>query len=1041
MNFPNRIFAIGGAGKEIAYTILETDWVLEELIRPRPNPPSLTVTVIDSAEEELNEDKHRRDAIREHISELEDELRDPEKGRTGSVDIQYKLITDNIQLSSSIDLLGEDAVPRITAGHGMDEDDWWLREDYINENLDFAKGVVRKRGLGKAIYYKAYSEDDEISRYIDLPEKGRVAILAGLGGGTGSGIVLDLAQQLQEKQRTAEITLFGILPNHTEGLKESTNAFAALSELEYLHLQDENVFKDTVLVPIDPTNFQGKKGDRIQTAQFLQELDRAMVYLISSYYNTQGSEDPFSDNPKFAPFTIGIPQVLRYRVEAINQARESVRETLSSKEEAQQVEEEIYTSVQRFLDRHYSNQSDGIRELDETDLQNHKNSIEELLDFDLFNELTYESVSIFEDIIDDATSEGDSIAEQISLMHTSIRAAGTPGEVGTFVDDIDEHLGNVLQTQIQLLGQRKEIFERRQAINDKNIQDAIDFLLRAGDSSANAGVRLSKLETRIEDLESRREHQKEELASTTDELEELREEQSEKVERKLDNWEQEVEPPLRQFRKCDPDKIEATLGELQSKLKQFAGRIEAADSIDEVNQTDPADVKATLQTLEGELDDAGISFNSTRQDIDGSLTALKRAKEAHLKINKDTGIISDITPWETESEEDQKEGQKDYQVQRNQLEDRDVYEVGLPSDAFSVSMVFNGDQLLREVSSQQDELKEEIITALREQVEDLSQGHIREVRSELEAEPHKEELENLAEEAFWDDIGATDDLEERKAELESELNDIESDLDLYEPATDLFKNLSGRKDVWQKRAEEYSEQLAAIDDGTDDHGTQDDDYVYVKHIKPDDVFRATGSDDLADSDIVNSNEEARRIQGGLEELAENARDQQYTGLLRRKLSKGQQRYSDLRVRAAFLSQAIDQLDESMLDFEQMFRNAYDLGRSGDRAQRYTTWPAEIGGPWDIGFSVFINGVFLDNIRKVVQADGYYDGYEERHKELDDDILIHHNYGLEDGYFVRRNNLLNMAEDSDVEFFLDDESTVVENLLTESIEQVYHTTES
>lgn len=56
MNLPDRIFALGGAGKAITYELLNADWVQEDILKPRPNPRSLTVTIIDTAEEEINRD-------------------------------------------------------------------------------------------------------------------------------------------------------------------------------------------------------------------------------------------------------------------------------------------------------------------------------------------------------------------------------------------------------------------------------------------------------------------------------------------------------------------------------------------------------------------------------------------------------------------------------------------------------------------------------------------------------------------------------------------------------------------------------------------------------------------------------------------------------------------------------------------------------------------------------------------------------------------------------------------------------------------------
>jgi hypothetical protein len=122
-----------------------------------------------------------------------------------------------------------------------------------------------------------------------------------------------------------------------------------------------------------------------------------------------------------------------------------------------------------------------------------------------------------------------------------------------------------------------------------------------------------------------------------------------------------------------------------------------------------------------------------------------------------------------------------------------------------------------------------------------------------------------------------------------------------------------------------------------------------------------------------------------------------------------------------------------LDFEELFRGAYDLGASGKRVESpFTSWRKDIGGPWDISLSVYVTGVFLDNIRKAVQADGYHAGYQQRAGELGDDILVHHSYGLEDGYYVRRDTLLNMENEDDIEFYLREEQDIVDELLEEFI---------
>ncbi len=1042
MNFPERIFAVGGAGKAIAYKILGSDWVLEEILKPRPNPESLTITIIDTAEGEENTDRQRIQEIREEITSRKQELMDTANSRPGNIDVEYKLVTSDLHLSGSIDLIGDEAVPRITAGNGMDEENWWIQEQHINENLDFAKGVVRKRGLGKAIYYKAYAEDDEISTYIDLPQKGRVAILAGLGGGTGSGILLDLAQHLQEKQRTAEITLFGILPNHTEGLKENANAFAALSELEYNALEEKKVFKDRILVPIDPTNFDGKTGNRIQTGQLLDELDEAIIYLISSYYNTEGLEDPFADTPSYAPFTIGIPQVLRYNVEAINEAREQFREALNEKEEALQAEDEIYSKLDRFLVKHYDPESadieSGLRDLDRTDIKKRFEQTESWLEYDLFNELDYHSIDIFEGIIQDAKDESDGIVEQVDIVSGSLRAVDVTGqETGTFVDNIDEHLAEVLEEDLRLIAQRKELMERRKAIDDSRIRDAVEYLLGVGDTGAAPGVKLQRLEAKLEDVEDQYDDINAELTATKEELEEKRDEQSSEIERRTSNWIRNIEDDVAQLQQIDVDSVQSQLSTLEAQLDQFTRSVINAATEDEVQRAPEQEVIQALDAVIAELEPTNVDVADYRSAISGSLAELKQAKIAFLQMHQEESTLESISPWKSSTEEQREDANRDYRIQKNNLNDRGIFKLGPPTGQFEVQNTFDKRRIIEECQQTKQQQKLDIIETLDERVEDIPAEQQDSLDTELNSSsPDLDTLREVGRQVFRTTVGETDAIERRKAELKDELDDLESRMEVYEPAIEMFQEVNTRRETWQKKNRTFEDNRAKDDEHTEQQvATQEDNYVYVKNIKPNDIFRATGRDNIAESDLFNSEEENRRLRSHLEELTKNTRNQKYTGLYRRKIAKDGARYSDLKVRVSVSSPAINQIDREALDFEDIFQGAFDLGASGKRVEsRFTSWRQEIGGPWDISLSVFITGVFLDNIRKVVQADGYKNGYNRRREELEDDIYIHHSYGLEEGSYLRRAQLLNLEDEDDVAFYLRDETKIVENLLDDYVEK-------
>ncbi|THE65552.1 hypothetical protein D8Y22_06980 [Salinadaptatus halalkaliphilus] len=1039
MNLPERIFSVGGAGKEIAFELLESEWVLRDVLEPRPNPHSVRVTILDTAEEEENADRQRIADIRDTISSIKSELRDSERGRPGDIDVEYKLITRNIQLNDQNDLIGEKAVPRITAGNGMDEDDWWVESQHINENLDFATGVVRKRGLGKAMYYKAYAEDDELSTYIDLPDKGKVAVLAGLGGGTGSGVVIDLARHLQQKQRTAEITLFGVLPNHTEGVRENANAYAVLSELEYLNLIDEPAFKDRVLMPIDPTDFDGKGGNKIQNSQLLQEFDEGIIYLLAAYYNTVGTEDPFADSPDYAPFTIGIPQILRYNVEAVNEGRTALREILNLKQEAVQAEREIYTTLERFLDTHYGGPSgDGLRDLDRADLNGRLEEVQSLLEFDLFNELEYESVSIFTDIIADAENEGDDISDQIDIISGSLRAVDTTGkEAGRFVDTIDEHLAEVIEADLQAIIQRHRLLVQKQSIDDNRVRDTIEFLIGSDDGSGNPGVKLNRLEAQLEDVTDRRERLESDLEETVEELESLQAEQEDEINRNLQTWVRETRSSVEQLQSIDIDGIEGDLTALSRSLEQFRSEIVNADSEERVNQVSSQDISQHLDDLESTLDQVGVTFHETRDDIETSTTALKEVRKAFLTMNMEEGTIEKITPWSGKTEQAKEEAHRNFRVQKNKIDDRGVFSVGPPGETFTAEVIFDGQSIVADLQDRTQRLEEEILEGLRGQIEELSDDLRREFQSELDRGPDLEALRDIARQAFEAEIEGTDEIKTRKDEIETELDELGDEEAIYEATIDVFEELSQQRETYSSQIAEFNQRRSEYEtESTRSVSTERDESAYVTNTKPNDIFRVTGDEDIGESDLFSSREENQRIHGALEDLVENVFNEQYSGIKKRRFSKDRQRYTDIKIRVGVLSQAVDQIDPDAIDFENRFNNAFDLGASGNRVENpYTSWQHTIGDTWDIGLSVFIDGIFLDNLRKMVQPDGYRSGYEKRATELGEDILIHHNYGLDDGFYVRRQDTLNLEDDDGVGFYLQEEPEIVDGLLEEYVERV------
>jgi hypothetical protein len=1036
MATPDRIFTIGGAGKDIGMELLESEWVLREILRPRRDPKQLTVTFLDTAEEERDADLNRIEAIRERRDELKRELRDTSQGRVGDVDIRYKLITENIMLNSQIDLTGEDVVPRIAAGNGIDEANWWIEEDHIEENLNFAKGAVRKRGLGKAMYYKAYAEDDELATLIDIPSKGEVAIIGGLGGGTGSGLFVDVATELAEKMPTADITLFGVLPNHTEGLRESANAFAGLAELERLSLEGDQLFKDRILMPIDPTGFDGKRGNRVESDVMLEKFDEAAVYLIAGYYDTQGMEDVFSGAPQFAPFTIGIPQILRYNIDAVQAARETFQGILDTKEAAMEAEEDIYEEVELFLDTQFDEVEGGLRGEDETDLADRLSTFESLLASDLFDELGYQSVELFTEIVTDAKNEADDVGEQVEVIGGSLRAGvAEPNERVTFKDSVDARLVEVLSTELELLVRRKRLLERKTAIDTSRIQRTVEYLLGTEDVGASAGGIVQRLQSQLDDATEKRSRLRTDLTETETELERVKQDQAEEIKTNLTSWERGVEDDLTQLEAIDVEAVENDVAQLHSALSSYMGEVVNAATADEVDSVSGKEVNQALNRLEGTLGEVGLTVDERKRAINQSLSELREAKKAYLTIQQEESTLEQLAPWESSTAEAKQEAQKAFRMASNRVDDVGVFSVG-PPDEFRAEIEFDGDAVVRRVEQRAEELRSAVVRELRESLEESpAESDTEELRAVLDRPTvDREACREVVRRAFERELVETDELEAKRQNLESRIAGLDEDVSLYESTIDLFEAVNTHRRTFEENESSFQESLAAFGDDDSSLGVESEDYVFIKNIQPDDVLQATGSETLADTDLFNDPHERNRMRESLEELAKNTLDRKYTGLQRRKLSHRGRRYSDLRVRVAMMSPAVDRMDGETLDLKPIYREAFDL-EGNPTKQRYSAWNPAIGGDWDIGLGVFIDGVFLDNIRKAVQANGYASGYREWADSPDVDIRIHHSLELDQGRFVRRTDTLNVESTDGVQFFLQDEDEVVSQLLDDYCERV------
>lgn len=342
LKFPDKSYALGGAGKKIAFEMLETDWFLIELLL-NTNSDGIDFHIIDTQTETIKDDRERKQDIEDQITNIENELQELGITNTPRVRIELAHLTEEVASSNVPDFINEDRIEQILQhAYDPEADTWWVdKETLTDSNGDMnnlAKGAIRRRALSKAFFYKAQSESTTFANdHLNLMNNdSQIALIAGLGGGTGSGMFIDLARYISNEQDNARITLFGIIPSSTEGPNERANAHAALAEMENLALNsgedsDTDPFSDIILSPIEATEHHPNVDENPK----LENFDSAYPYVPISYYNNDGIDALFDRNPTFAPFTIAIPQVFRYNVKKIKQNRDKIKDILSSKSTAQ----------------------------------------------------------------------------------------------------------------------------------------------------------------------------------------------------------------------------------------------------------------------------------------------------------------------------------------------------------------------------------------------------------------------------------------------------------------------------------------------------------------------------------------------------------------------------------------------------------------------------------------------------------------------------------------------------------------------------------
>lgn len=353
---PDTLIGLGEGGSRVVYRFMEQQWILNEVLgNGRGNadqrPGTLRATTIDTATGETwHEDRAGavKATVQAAIENSEHVAGDRFLEFQGPTIIPDKLPTG---LKNKLHPASKSIVNLLADGR---LNSWWLEEgcEPLNQLDDrgFDDGLNGFRAMSKALFHITQQKSANCD-LVAVPPEGEVCIVTSLGGGTGSGLAIDLATSLNDEHYNINnIHLYGILPHTGEDTVSNANAYAALSELEYAELAGESPFDTITLIPhleaVEDKNaeFEMAAVRTILARQNGKSVDRLRPRRMSATYA-----------PAYAPFTIASPVTLQFDFATKEEALEVVVETLKEKSQELEAENTLYDVVEQYLKESFPN--------------------------------------------------------------------------------------------------------------------------------------------------------------------------------------------------------------------------------------------------------------------------------------------------------------------------------------------------------------------------------------------------------------------------------------------------------------------------------------------------------------------------------------------------------------------------------------------------------------------------------------------------------------------------------------------------------------
>lgn len=1063
---PDTVIGIGGAGKEVVYQMMSVnegnsddqdhnEWILREAMEPRAgnggveSDEVLQGFIVETEQEDAENDIRKCNQINSRISDISDEYGNP----AAEPEINYINVVEDAQVEGH-ELVSETVINKFKKHTGLNC--WWFGGSDIDTKENYSNGVVRRRALGKALYYASRAGPDPINNMIGKANKGsHVDIVVGLGGGTGSGTFLDIAHALKE-ETDVQTNLFGIIPKNSEDTDKQANAFAALSELEYLSITGQNPFRNIVLIPYEP-------------AEDNRSFDEAIVNTIVAHANIRNKNIPKKFNPSldsgpsaYAPFTIAVPQIIRYDAPGIKKSRENFESFVSEREDIRETEWNLYETIESYLEEYhedvyeeYSNYGDGdgyrLREEEINDLADRISEVEELLSLDALSRSGYDAApDISEaiqnlkdnDILRSRDFDEDDHEERkraiVNELPDTFIDNGLGRPAGGFDRSEDQELYSLVKSELETIRKRRELYKAKNLIGGGIHREALQAAIRT--NQQGTGERRKVQEKRndysrdISDLQEKA--QDLELGEAISQLE---------MERAMDSWGSAHERTIESLISLQEnhEEIDSLLTELDNAIESAATAVRNPQG-GEVS-IEPIDFDK-FDTLNTKLAEAGFDEISA-SDIRQSVRNLRKARQAWL--DESSGGLVDVVRQVMSSSDPSNR----YSTATRKIKP-DIYEIadwGPASNDFFVRVtatpVKNAQQKLE---NRRDELIDELLESLESFVKypNISLADVADIAengdynaddldidspstaksglndrdnivslSPLGYDPNelRDELSDALNASTAD--RAKDLLHELTAEtssqpvrtnivyqafenayirpFSSEREKVNSELSEIRSEQSQFSSLYDLMGTGIELWQYYNDRMSPSDI-PDSGERKEEDGPYIKSRSAEDRGALLGRSDISEAGLWEA--EGGYIRKYIKEVANLVNEQSdhlpiEKGSISHK-DASRPNYEQFAISPVYMSRMFE--NPGSIGTEAKIDEVANILEDGsidlEKNGQYRPRRVAFGGPWDVSTTVFVGGIMLDNLRPVKRQ--YKDSYTAERRNLGDDGLIRHVHGLD-----------------------------------------------